>query len=52
MDFSPIIARFWGMLTWFMPAALRTGLLKSPWAKGYISELLMRLLAHWQLDKK
>lgn len=51
MDYSPIVAQVWGMLTWFIPAALLIGLLKSPWAKGQIGELLVRLFAHWQLDK-
>lgn len=44
MDYSPIVAQAWGMLTWFIPAALLIGLLKSPWAKGQIGELLVRLL--------
>jgi len=52
MDFTPIIAQAWGMLAWFIPAALLIGLLKSPWAKGHIGELLVRLFAHWQLDKQ
>ena len=52
MDFSPIVAQVWGMLAWFIPAALLIGLLKSPWAKGQIGELLVRLFAHWQLDKQ
>lgn len=51
MDYSPIIGQVWGMLAWFIPAALLIGLLKSAWAKGRISELLIRLFAHWQLDK-
>ena len=51
MDYSPIVAQVWGMLTWFIPAALLIGLLKSPWAKGQIGELLVRLFAHWQLDR-
>lgn len=52
MDFIPIIAQVWGMLAWFIPAELLIGLLKSPWAKGHIGELLVRLFAHWQLDKQ
>ena len=52
MDFTPVIAQVWGMLAWFIPAALLIGLLKSPWAKGHIGELLVRLFAHWQLDKQ
>ena len=39
-------------LFWLIPAALLIGLLKSPWAKGQIGELLVRLFAHWQLDKQ
>jgi hypothetical protein len=52
VDYSPIVAQVWGMLTWFIPAALLIGLLKSPWAKGQIGELLVRLFAHWQLDRQ
>ncbi|EIU3494365.1 NERD domain-containing protein [Pseudomonas aeruginosa] len=51
MDFSPVIAPLWGTLGWLVPLALLIGLLKSPWAKGYVGELLVRLFAHWQLDK-
>ncbi len=52
MDFTPVIAQVWGTLGWFIPLMLLIGLLKSPWAKGYIGELLVRLFAHWQLDKQ
>ena len=52
MDYSPIVAQVWGMLTWLIPATLLIGLFKSPWAKGQIGELLVRLFAHWQLDKQ
>lgn len=51
MDFTPIIAQAWGTLGWFIPLML-IGLLKLPWAKGHIGELLVRLFAHWLLDKK
>ncbi len=44
MDYSPIVAQAWGMLTWFIPAALLISLLKSPWSQGQIGELLVRLL--------
>ncbi|OPD81035.1 hypothetical protein AO935_32280 [Pseudomonas aeruginosa] len=40
MDYSPIVAQVWGMLTWFIPAALLIGLLKSPWAKVGIPRAL------------
>ncbi len=52
MDSSPIIAQVWGTLGWVIPLMLLIGLLKSPWAKGHIGELLVRLFAHWQLDKQ
>jgi len=52
MDFTPIIAQVWGTLGWVIPLMLLIGLLKSPWAKGHIGELLVRLFAHWQLDKQ
>lgn len=50
MDFTPVIAQVWGMLAWFIPAALLIGLCQSLWAQGHIGELLVRLFAHWQLD--
>ena len=49
MDFTPIIAQVWGMLAWFIPGVLLIGLLKSPWAKGHICELLLRLFAHLRI---
>ncbi|WP_248798027.1 nuclease-related domain-containing protein [Pseudomonas sp. MWU13-2105] len=52
MNFTPIIAQLWSMFGWLIPLALLIGLLKTPWAKGYIGELLVRLFAHWQLDKQ
>ena len=52
MDFTPIIAQVWCTFGWVIPLMLLIGLLKSPWAKGHIGELLVRLFAHWQLDKQ
>lgn len=52
MDFTFIIAQAWGTLAWFILAALLIGLLKSPWGRGHIGELLVPLFAHWQLDKQ
>ena len=37
---------------WLVPMMLLIGILKSPWAKGHFGELLVRLFAHWQLDKQ
>jgi|SRR5450830_484790 len=52
MDFTPIIAQLWSTFGWLIPLILLIGLLKLPWVKGQIGELLVRLFAHWQLDKQ
>lgn len=52
MDFTTVVAQAWGMLIWFIPAALLLCLIKSPLPKGHIGELLVRLFAHWPLDKQ
>jgi hypothetical protein len=52
MDVGLILRPLIDSLFWLIPAALLIGLLKSPWAKGHIGELLVRLFAHWQLDKQ
>ena len=52
MDFPPVIAQDWSTVGWFIPLMLLIGLLKSPWAKGQIGELLVRLFAYWPLDKQ
>nr|WP_238589650.1 nuclease-related domain-containing protein [Pseudomonas toyotomiensis] len=52
MDVGLILRPLIDSLFWLIPAALLIGLLKSPWAKGQIGELLVRLFAHWQLDKQ
>lgn len=51
MDFSPL-ALLAPTLFWLLPLALAIGLLKSPWVKGYLGELLVRLFAHLQLDRQ
>ncbi len=51
MDFS-LLAPFAPTLFWLLPLAFVIGLLKSPWVKGYLGELLVRFFAHWQLDKQ
>lgn len=51
MDFS-LLAPFAPTLFWLLPLAFAIGLLKSPWIKGYLGELLVRLFAHWRLDKQ
>ncbi|EZH77030.1 hypothetical protein AU05_01080, partial [Ectopseudomonas composti] len=52
MDYSVILQPVINSMIWLLPAMLLIGLLKSPWAKGQIGELLVRLFAHWQLDKQ
>ncbi|NWB97460.1 NERD domain-containing protein [Pseudomonas gingeri] len=52
MNLTPIIAQVWGTFGGLIPLILLIGLLKTPWAKGHIGELLVRLFAHWQLDKQ
>ena len=51
MDFS-LLAPFASMLFWLLPLAFAIGLLKSPWVKGYLGELLVRLFARWGLDSQ
>lgn len=52
MDFTPLIAQVWTTFAWFIPLMILIGLLKSPLGKGYVGELLVRLFAHWQLDRQ
>ncbi len=52
MDFTPLIAQAWSTFAWLIPLMILIGLLKSPLGKGYIGELLVRLFAHWQLDRQ
>ncbi len=51
MDFTLVMAQIWSTVGWLVPLMLVIGLLKSPWAKGQIGELLVRIFAHWQLDQ-
>lgn len=51
MDFTPIIAQVAGTYAWFIPLIVLIALLKSPWGKGHMGELLVRLFARLQLDK-
>lgn len=50
MDFTPMIAQVWDVLSWFIPPMLLLTQLKSPWAKGHSDEHLVRLFTHRQLD--
>ncbi|GGK02687.1 DNA-binding protein [Pseudomonas matsuisoli] len=51
MDHAVIFAPLISMMSWLLPAIFFIGLLKTPWAKGHIGEGLVRLFAHWRLDK-
>lgn len=50
--FAHLLAPLWGTLSWLVPLMLLLGLLRSRWCKGHIGELLVRLFAHWKLDKQ
>jgi len=56
MEFNPLFTQMltplWGTLRWFIPVLIVLSLLKSRWAKGYIGELLVRLFAHFKLDRQ
>lgn len=51
MDFSPLIFAVLKNFWWFIPIAIVIGLFKSPWGKGYLGELFVRILARLRLDK-
>ncbi|OSR34291.1 hypothetical protein BV323_04233 [Pseudomonas syringae pv. actinidiae] len=51
MNYSAIFAPAIHILIWLLTALLLLALLKSPWAKGHIGELWVRLFAHCKLDK-
>lgn len=52
MDFTTIIAQHWGTLSWFIPLVILLLVLKTPGAKGYLGELLVRYFAYLQLDER
>lgn len=51
MDFSTIINEVLKAIWWLIPIVIVIGIFKSPWSKGYLGELLVRLLARFMLDK-
>jgi len=51
MDFSTIINEVLKAIWWLIPIVIVVGIFKSPWGKGYLGELLVRLLARFMLDK-
>lgn len=52
MDTTHLLQPLLSAMAWLIPAMLLLGLLKSPLGKGYIGEFLVRLFAHWQLDRQ
>lgn len=51
MDFSAIIPLLLKTYWWIFPILLILLIFQSPWGKGYLGELLVRLLARFMLDK-
>ena len=51
LDVAAILAPTFEVLRWLLPALFVITLLKTRWAKGHIGELLVRVFAHWKLDR-
>lgn len=51
MDFSPIISQVFGALWYLLPLVIFSAVVKSPWFKGVMGELLVNLSAKFLLDK-
>jgi hypothetical protein len=51
MDLSPVINEVLKTFWWLLPIVVFIGLLRVPLVKGYIGELLVRLLTRFMLDK-
>lgn len=52
MDTLLILQPLLDTLKWLIPAMLLIGLLKTPWFKGWFGERLVRVLAHYRLDRQ
>ncbi|WP_286239481.1 nuclease-related domain-containing protein [Neptuniibacter halophilus] len=52
MDFSPVYDQLFGMLWYLIPLALFISLIKSPWFKGVVGEVIVNLAAKFFLDKQ
>lgn len=52
MNYFVILQPLLDTLKWLIPAMLLIGLLKTPWFKGWLGERLVRLFAHYQLDRE
>jgi restriction system protein len=51
MDLTAIINGVMKAFWWFIPIVIIIGIFKSPWGKGYLGELLVRVFARFMLDK-
>lgn len=51
MDFSTIIDQVPKGFWWVIPIVIVIGIFKSPWGKGYLGEMLVRILARFMLNK-
>jgi restriction system protein len=51
VDYSPIVHQVLRSMWWIFPLTVIIGILRLPIVKGYFGELIVRLLAHWRLDK-
>ena len=52
MDFTPIINQVFSTLWYLIPLAILAVVLKSPWFKGVMGELIVNLSAKYLLDQK
>lgn len=52
MDLTPIIMSFLKVFLYLIPLAILAGLVKSPWFKGFIGELIVNFAIKLQLDKE
>lgn len=51
MNTLAILQPLFGTLIWLLPLMLVVGLLRTPWFKGWFGERLVRVFAHYQLDR-
>lgn len=51
MDFAPIISQVFSALWYLIPLFILAGVLKSPWFKGVMGELIVNLSARYLLDQ-
>ena len=52
MNYFVILQPLLDTLKWLIPAMLLIGLLKTPWFKGWFGERLVRVFAHYRLDRQ